>query len=301
MEKGIYASLQMLPLRHAFFDPAKFISLLGAIEDQLLPVKIGAAFVFVGNAVAVPHAMLGLLVALQAISEQRIDIIHPIRHAWLQKLTAHNALALQIGEWVHIIHHERCYKHFHLAPSPSNDGPNQVIITITQQQAMATAYLDGAHTLRECLNILATAPTPLVPSTTIHADGHPDGQAFTLTDAVAITPVWTFSIARAPIACDLCQQPEPKRPKHQGETLVISPTIPFSAHVQPTLPLQVPQPCFEQIVTRLHQLRLQELLTIPLPFRSGRPRTSPYSSLQQDCLLPVGCRRLTIPKLHRLS
>ena len=74
-DKGIFASLQMLPEGFAFFDPATFVVLLGATSDLVLPVKLGEAFRGIGNAIAIPHALLPLLIGFQSILSHWIDIL----------------------------------------------------------------------------------------------------------------------------------------------------------------------------------------------------------------------------------
>ena len=84
--KGLFAALQLLPAGFAFFDPARFVALLGAFTDQALPSKLSEAFRLVGNAIAVPHSLLTILVGLQSILPIRIDIFDQVRTCWTSTL-----------------------------------------------------------------------------------------------------------------------------------------------------------------------------------------------------------------------
>ena len=138
--------------------------MLGALDDVTLPEKIGAAFVFIGNAIAVPHAILALLVSLQAITTQRIDILQHIRHCWLQKHTAHNTVILHVGEWIHIIHHDNCYRYIGLHRTPPANGAHHVGIQFADMHLHPQGLFAPDATVRSVLNQLLTAPSPILPS-----------------------------------------------------------------------------------------------------------------------------------------
>ena len=92
---GLFAVLQLLPAGYAFLEPARFLALLGAVTDQVLPSKLPEAFRIVGNAIAVPHSLLTVLVGLQSLLSARVDIYAQIQACWKCKISAANAIVFK--------------------------------------------------------------------------------------------------------------------------------------------------------------------------------------------------------------
>ena len=93
-KKGIFAVLQKENNRFYFIDPVRWISLLGSIDVMCFPSKIGIAFKMIGNAIAVPHALLALLIAFQSAHKRPIPINQTILECWNARLLASNAVLL---------------------------------------------------------------------------------------------------------------------------------------------------------------------------------------------------------------
>ena len=93
-KKGIFGCLIQENKKIYFIDPPRWISLLGSCEKLVLPSKLSSTFKLVGNAVAVPHALLALLIAFQATHKQPIAISAELQACWNDRLTAPTALIL---------------------------------------------------------------------------------------------------------------------------------------------------------------------------------------------------------------
>ena len=93
-DRGIFAVLLKDEKHVSFVDPPRWISLLGATEKIILPSKVSVAFKIVGNAIAVPHALLGLLFAFQSTHNTPLDITDTIRLCWNNRLTAPTSVIL---------------------------------------------------------------------------------------------------------------------------------------------------------------------------------------------------------------
>ena len=66
--RGLFASLQLLDKRFAFLDPVRFACLLGPTTVIAMPLTQADAYHHLGNAIAVPHALLALTVGLVAVT-----------------------------------------------------------------------------------------------------------------------------------------------------------------------------------------------------------------------------------------
>ena len=86
--KGAFASLQITPEGFAFFDPARFVSMHGATVDCILSAKIPDAFKSLGNAIAVPHALLPLIIGFIAVLPDHFDIHAMLQKCWKERVTS---------------------------------------------------------------------------------------------------------------------------------------------------------------------------------------------------------------------
>ena len=93
--KGIFAVLINEGTHFAFLDPFLFASLLGACEDIFMPDKIPLAFRAIGNAIAVPHAVLALVIGFQSITKVHGSILKIVQQCWNDRLTTRNAIVLE--------------------------------------------------------------------------------------------------------------------------------------------------------------------------------------------------------------
>ena len=76
--RGIFGCLVQRDKQVCYVDPPQWISFLGATEKLVLPSKLASTFKIVGNAVAVPHALLAHVGAAHRFS------IHPSETAFFQ-------------------------------------------------------------------------------------------------------------------------------------------------------------------------------------------------------------------------
>ena len=92
--RGIFAVLVKDGKFVSFVDLPRWISLLGATEKIVLPSKVPVAFRIVGNAIAVPHALLALLFAFQSIHNMPLAITDTIRQCWKNRLVQPTSVIL---------------------------------------------------------------------------------------------------------------------------------------------------------------------------------------------------------------
>lgn len=114
----------MTPDGISFFDPAMFVSLLGATEDRILSAKIHEAFRGLGNAIDTPHALLPILVGFLSILPDPLDIHSLLQKCWNDRLIASNAIVCQFGNFVHVTRVVRALKLLTPAPKASEHEPS---------------------------------------------------------------------------------------------------------------------------------------------------------------------------------
>ncbi len=100
--KGIFAALQCVDGIFQFFSPLLCAALLGAVvtEPVFIPVKIAPAFLFLGNAISVPHAVLTLAIGLSAIRFIDCTISQVVLNAWADRLTTANTIVLRSKDFI---------------------------------------------------------------------------------------------------------------------------------------------------------------------------------------------------------
>ena len=100
--KGIFASIQCIDGRYQFLSPLRFVALLGAVvsEPTFVPVKIAPAFLHIGNAISVPHAVLTLSVGLLATKFIEISVSQVVLKAWEDRLTTSNTIILKCRDFI---------------------------------------------------------------------------------------------------------------------------------------------------------------------------------------------------------
>lgn len=97
--KGIFAALVREHSSIRFFDPVMFLPLLGATKDQISIIDSDASVAFrhLGNAISVPHALLGILNVLKVCGFASHDILETIITCWNDRLTTNNAIVIVNG------------------------------------------------------------------------------------------------------------------------------------------------------------------------------------------------------------
>lgn len=128
--KGAFAFLCMTPAGFAFFDPARFVSLMGATDDCILSAKIQEAFRGLGNAIAVPHALLPVLIGLLSTLPDKIDVHALLQSCWNDRLTASNAIVCQFANHVHVIRVSNVARLLSIATQHSHDTDVVAIVHV---------------------------------------------------------------------------------------------------------------------------------------------------------------------------
>lgn len=100
--KGIFAALNYVQDDFLFFSPLMCTALLGATiaEPVFLPVKLALAFRHIGNAIAVPHAVLTLAVALVSIKAIQLTISQTVLKAWQDRMMTSNTIVFRCNDFV---------------------------------------------------------------------------------------------------------------------------------------------------------------------------------------------------------
>ena len=86
--RGIFAFLVDVGEGPQFLDPCTAAAMLGATASCAFPLDIADAFKLLGNAISVPQATLGLLVAFSAITKEDRAILELVGLAWRDRLLA---------------------------------------------------------------------------------------------------------------------------------------------------------------------------------------------------------------------
>lgn len=104
-DKGIYASLMMKEGRFMFFDPLRFVHLLGNPKDQLcvLSNRIDDAFLHLGNAISVQHALLAIKIALLACGFERSPIVETVLTSWQFRMTSDDVVILSRSDSIAMV------------------------------------------------------------------------------------------------------------------------------------------------------------------------------------------------------
>ncbi len=96
-KKGLFASIMKCDGKFMFFDPLRFVNLLGNPKDQIcvLSNKIDDAFHHLGNAISVQHALLAIKVALLACGFDKSPIMESITFSWQDRMTKNDVVIIE--------------------------------------------------------------------------------------------------------------------------------------------------------------------------------------------------------------
>ena len=83
----------------AFIDPCKWFCLLGGLQLFVFPSNLCIAFHHLGNCIAVPQAVLALLIAVNSsgIRSKSVSIPDAVRQAWDERITSVNISVSKVG------------------------------------------------------------------------------------------------------------------------------------------------------------------------------------------------------------
>ena len=126
--RGLYTFLDHTSAGFAFFDPARFCGLFGAVNDCAFSTKIQLAFRGVGNAIATPHAILAIAVALHSVGQAQVDPLQAVRQAWALRLTTRNAVLFVSGDFIHLVRATQLLQWISLRPPVEPDPDRNVLL-----------------------------------------------------------------------------------------------------------------------------------------------------------------------------
>lgn len=260
--------LQMLPEGFAFFDPARFLVLLGATCDQVLSTKLPEAFRVVGNAIATPHALLAMLISFQSALSIRIDIQGEIRACWNARLTSANAVVFQIGDHVHIARRANCASFLQAQPFQGTEGDFQLHLALRPDGSSGSGLFGAPSTIANCLKAMLVGPSNVRLSIHVMHNQHRFEQAITLQELANISLTWhlhigAHTLGTLSLGTFSPQAPQqPHKRKHETSVVDISPTLPFSHISSPAQeqPILVKQANFEHTLRHTLHLGLFPLL-----------------------------------------
>ena len=260
--KGIFAALQMLPQGFAFLDPARFISLLGAVDAVRLPLKLSEAFRIVGNAIAIPHGLLALLIAFQAVLPTRIDFQQAIRQCWDSRLTADNAMIVTQRDWAYIIQHNQCTTLLRARKPTPHEGPLLLQIKLGNHETQAGCFHPDTS-FAKCLRGLFDGPKDLLGLFMLTQQSNKYTQASSLQELALVSSHWQLQCGTSTVGTITfqSQQDTPPAKRCKTDTAVhISPTLPYEAHPLTEHPhIEVICTPFEPMLTELQQSGILDL------------------------------------------
>lgn len=149
-DKGIFAVLHSRDEQPAFFDPFRFIAMFGAVENVVVSAKLGLAFRQIGNAVAVPQALMVLISGVATLTRKHFDHDAFITQEWNHRTTSYTGFIISDDRFhvlcpsvsavtettfqspvvapgvqcvvVHLLHNPTCVRHTSLLPCASTVG-----------------------------------------------------------------------------------------------------------------------------------------------------------------------------------
>ncbi len=126
-EKGIYASLMKHEGQVMFFDPFRFVNLLGNPKDQVcvLSHSIVDAFHHLGNAISIQHAFLTIKIALLACGIDKSPVMEAVVQSWQNRMTSFNAIVITKDDFIYMTPIAKI-QHICEVPNPTT---NEVPIT----------------------------------------------------------------------------------------------------------------------------------------------------------------------------
>lgn len=98
--KGLFAELALCDDKFCFHSPAMWSVLLGNLYSILFPCQLHNIYEQLGNAIAVPHAIMACLAGLKAIGiiGDQVPIDQIVLESWRDRLDATKAVCVQTSE-----------------------------------------------------------------------------------------------------------------------------------------------------------------------------------------------------------
>ena len=175
--KGIFAELIHTGSDFRFFSPAMWTSLLGNMIELRLPKKLAIIFQFLGNAIATPHAAMGLLVMTSLLDLRLTETSIPdvVLSLWNDRLTAFNAMIIEDGDGFLVVKpstflcSKTLVKH-HLILHHHHDS---TWTFVWPDESCSVIHAQGAMTAEEILTALGF-PSNIVSQWALVGNTHPD-------------------------------------------------------------------------------------------------------------------------------
>ena len=270
IQKGLFAALEQHTRGISFFDPARFCSLFGAYDTIALPTKIQAAFKCVGNAITVQHAILPLLIGLQAALKQPIDIHKLLAASWKDRIMDHNAVIFQRGDFVFLAKIDQALSGF-VSPREEFRVNGNLEITFSLQGFFKdrSIYADGSETLTQFLSHVLSGPTDLLRQLFLWDDDQRPNNRWTLDRFFSSQSNWSIRLkSRIVGELSMTRIHLTKQGTVTAFEGAISPTIPFSCVEEglsvPSKPQLVFADDFESIsVSKIFRCFIHALDNIP--------------------------------------
>ena len=255
-DKGIFAFLENHHRGISFFAPLRFCSLFGACEMIVFPNRIQEAFRGVGNAITVQHALLAIVLGLQALTKQNLNVSGLIQRSWDDRLINSNSVVFTEGDFVFLAPIDHAIRSF-VTPQPTTtmSGEVEVTLAIPQCWCLCSARFAGDASLEFVLRQRLKGPIDLISQISIQVSTHSRDLKSSLAKIAKSGPVQQLVINCVQIGsieaiAHSFESPTSDAPLTE---VIISPTAPFEAqHVRDSeVPQQIDIPCidFEGIVS----------------------------------------------------
>ena len=196
--KGVFAFLQLLPEGIAFFDPARFVSLLGATEDRILPTKVHEAFKYLGNAIATPHALLPVILGFLAVLPEGLSIHELVQKCWHDRLSATNAIVCQVGSFVHVIRITAAPSLLQKIHGPPQ-GPFQIELKFLGDHPPLEVTAQGSQSLGQVFCTALAGPRDVIHAFMLVGASQTMDLSCTVAEVFSIQTVWTLTIQGTPV------------------------------------------------------------------------------------------------------
>ena len=192
--KGAFAALQITSGGFAFFDPARFVSMHGATDDCVLSAKIPEAFKSLGNAIAVPHALLPIIMGFIAVLPDHFDIHAMLRKCWTERLTASNSVVSQVGNHVHMTRISHAGSLLSRVEQASPLGDYRVIFDIPPQHHAHAIWCCPDMSIAKAIAHAFAGPKELLYHFVLVGSSQTLDLATSIREAASIQPMWTLAI-----------------------------------------------------------------------------------------------------------
>ena len=248
-DKGIFASLMQEGNEFTFISPLTFVSLFGSTDKVVLPCDVPQAFHLLGNAIAQPHAVLGLAIGLLSVSNVQANILDLVQKSWRDRITAENAIVHRQGEWIEVHKRESFLRQldfrFLLLPNPSIKYVCLRTILLFDGKTRDTSIPSGCTLIQAIKQILLLEDFDSTEVLCLSAQQQ-DLSEMTIEEALHAAPSIRCQWGNVPFA-DLTRGghsfPETVPPPDD-----ISPTVPFSAREDPvTTVIECKQQSFDDL------------------------------------------------------